>query len=220
MKQILIILASCGLSGNGEPPDGKWLEELTVPYRRFREAGYAVFISAPCANAQGGARILEAMKKNAPDGLDPGLEHLFLLEEVTHWHFDALYYPGKYVPECACVGGAGHIELLSRMFDAGKVIGAVSHGPASLLGCVRCDGQPLVFRHSVTGLSKAEEAELVGDPAAGFRLEDRLREAGALYISKGPWETCVVADGNLITGQNPNSAGNVAETMIRQLEHE
>lgn len=220
MKQILIVLATCGGVGPREVPAGIWLDELTIPYRLFREAGYAVFAAAPCAAAPGGRRILEAMKTKAPEmfhgGHDPGLEHLFLLEEVAHWHFDALYYAGDHAPDPAAAKRSGSTGLLCGMFDAGNVIGAVSYGPAALLGGVRCDGQPLVFRRSVTGLSNAEE-RAAGD-AAPLRLEDRLREAGANYLSKEPWVPHTVVDGNLVTGQNPASAGEVAAAMVRQLE--
>ena len=103
MKQILIVLAPGGAAGDGEIPSGKWLDELTIPYHRFREAGYSVFAAAPGFAARSGARILEAMRANAPDlfrgGCDPGLAHLFRLEEVAHWHFDALYYAGDHAPE-------------------------------------------------------------------------------------------------------------------------
>lgn len=222
MKQILIILASCGAAGGRKVPAGIWLEELTVPYRLFREAGYAVFAAAPCSSAVGGTRILEAMKKGAPGmfhgGHDPGLEHLFLVEEVAHWHFDALYFAGDHAPDPAAVKRSGEVRLLGGMFDAGNVIGAVSYGPAALLGCVRCDGQPLVFRRNVTGLSNAEEC-VVGEAAPLLRLEDRLREAGANYLCKEPWVPHVVVDGNLVTGQNPGSAGEVAAAMIRQMEN-
>ena len=48
-----------------------------------------------------------------------------------------------------------------------------------------------------------------------FMLEERLKELGAVYCSGSSWRPHVVSDGNLITGQNPKSAGNVAEAMIR-----
>jgi len=223
MKQILIVLAPGGAAGDGEIPAGKWLDELTVPYHRFRRAGFSVFAAAPGFAARSGARILEAMRVNAPDlfrgGCDPGLAHLFRLEEVANWHFDALYYAGDHAPEHTAGAPSCSAGLLAEMFDAGKVIGAVSHGPSALLECVRCDGQPLVFRRNVTGLSNAEENEAAAEAKVRLRLEDRLRDAGANYLCKGVWVPHVVVDGNLVTGQNPASAGEVADAMVRQLEN-
>ena len=50
-----------------------------------------------------------------------------------------------------------------------------------------------------------------------FLLEDALQQAGGKYISKPNWQTNVVVDEQLITGQNPASAQAVAEAVIRIL---
>jgi putative intracellular protease/amidase len=50
-----------------------------------------------------------------------------------------------------------------------------------------------------------------------FLLEDRLKELGGLY-EKGPdWQPYAVRDGNLITGQNPQSSELVARRVLEAL---
>ncbi|MBS1368489.1 MAG: type 1 glutamine amidotransferase domain-containing protein [Lentisphaeria bacterium] len=215
MKQILIVLASYDGAGRKKAPDGEWQEEFTVPYSMFCQAGYSVFVAAP----RGDGRLADFERLKTTAGIDPALERLFLLKELLGWKFDALFYPGTHAPILKLADDPENAELLGRMFDSGRVIGAVSHGPAALLGGIRCDGHPLVFRRGVTGLSNAEE-ETVAGGREQLRLEDRLREAGAHYSSRKPWHSHVVIDGNLVTGQNPDSAAAVAEAMIRMLEHE
>jgi putative intracellular protease/amidase len=55
------------------------------------------------------------------------------------------------------------------------------------------------------------------DGIVPFLLEDRLKELGAYFCAGTSWRSHVVVDGNLITGQNPRSAGSVAESLIREI---
>jgi hypothetical protein len=48
-------------------------------------------------------------------------------------------------------------------------------------------------------------------------LEDRLRERGGLFRAGPPWQSHVVADGNLITGQNPASSRAATERTLDAL---
>lgn len=50
-----------------------------------------------------------------------------------------------------------------------------------------------------------------------FLLEDELKRSGGVYSKKGDWEAYAVADGKLITGQNPQSSEKVAELVIQAL---
>jgi putative intracellular protease/amidase len=51
-----------------------------------------------------------------------------------------------------------------------------------------------------------------------FELETALTKQGAIFHKVGPWQAYSIADGNLVTGQNPASAKGVAEKMIKLLE--
>ncbi|MBL4593536.1 MAG: hypothetical protein JKX68_06950, partial [Flavobacteriales bacterium] len=48
-------------------------------------------------------------------------------------------------------------------------------------------------------------------------LDEELIKQGAIFSHTKPFESYVVNDGNLITGQNPASASNVALKMINLL---
>ena len=53
------------------------------------------------------------------------------------------------------------------------------------------------------------------DKTVSFLLEDRLRSLGAIY-EKGPdFQEHAVRDGRLVTGQNPQSSGKVAELTLQ-----
>jgi putative intracellular protease/amidase len=49
-------------------------------------------------------------------------------------------------------------------------------------------------------------------------LEDKLKELGANYTSKGNWESYTQEDGLLITGQNPASSEGVAKLLLKTLK--
>ena len=54
--------------------------------------------------------------------------------------------------------------------------------------------------------------------AVPFRLQDDLKERGGKYtLADRPFDTYVVEDGRLITGQNPGSAKAVADAVVKQL---
>ena len=48
-------------------------------------------------------------------------------------------------------------------------------------------------------------------------VESALRERGAVIDSAAPWSDHVVIDGNLITGQNPQSSASVARRVLEAL---
>ena len=51
-----------------------------------------------------------------------------------------------------------------------------------------------------------------------FLLEDALKASGGVYSKKADWEAYAVADGKLITGQNPQSSEKVAELVLQALQ--
>lgn len=50
-----------------------------------------------------------------------------------------------------------------------------------------------------------------------WQLEDKLKELGAHYSKGDDWSAYTVTDGNLVTGQNPQSSEAVAEAVLKAL---
>jgi putative intracellular protease/amidase len=101
-------------------------------------------------------------------------------------------------------------KALTEMYAAGKVVAAVCHGPVGFEGAYKPDGEPLVKGMKVTGFSNAEETQvglLEKIKAAGHHTpEDALTALGGIYSAGAPWKAYAVADGKLVTGQNPQSS--------------
>ena len=79
------------------------------------------------------------------------------------------------------------------------------------------EGRPLVAGRRVTGYTNAEETRDATDKYLSFLLETEFVALGAKFIAARPSSTNVVVDGQLITGQNPESAGAVGEAICEAL---
>ena len=126
------------------------------------------------------------------------------------------------------VGGHGPMQdlavdpsigpLVAEMLDdPNKIVCAVCHGLAGFLSAHRADGTWLFKDRSLTGFSNEEETQATFAGNAPWLLEDRLRLAGARYDAAPAWTPHVVTDGNLITGQQWQSAESVANVVLEKL---
>jgi putative intracellular protease/amidase len=102
------------------------------------------------------------------------------------------------------------------------MVSAVCHGSAALLKATLANGDLLLKGHRVTGFSNQEEIDVDRQKDMPFHLETALNVASNGFYEKAPaaWGTkaIVTANGKLLTGQNPASAGPLAEEILRVLQ--
>jgi putative intracellular protease/amidase len=70
---------------------------------------------------------------------------------------------------------------------------------------------------TVTGFTNGEEEEVGLTKVVPFLVEDELMSLGATFSKVKNWGVHTVADGQLITGQNPASSGPAAKLLIDTL---
>jgi putative intracellular protease/amidase len=222
-KRVLIILTSHGELGDTGKPTGFHWEEMTTPYWRLRDAGYAVGFASP----QGGEPPADP-KSAAEDGRPESVQRFMddaeamqalkssrKVAEVNSADYAAIYLPGGHgtmwdLAQTNAVGG-----LVARSYEEGAVIGAICHGPAGLVGATLSSGKPLVQGKRVNSFTDAEERKVGLDEVVPYLLESRLRSLGAEFEgNEEPFGPHVVRDGRLVTGQNPASAEKLAEELI------
>ena len=109
-------------------------------------------------------------------------------------------------------------RLVGSMYDQGRIVAAVCHGPAGLVSAKRADGRPVVDGRKVSGFTNSEEDGVGLSGVVPFLLEDRLKELGGRFERGPDWQPYGVRDGNLITGQNPQSSELVARLVLGALE--
>ena len=127
--------------------------------------------------------------------------------------YAAIYFPGGHgtmwdFPDSAAVQAA-----VLRMYERGKVVAAVCHGPAALVNVRLSDGRYLVDGKTVAAFTDEEERAVEKDDVMPFALSSILEKRGATLKSSGNFEAAVAVDDNLVTGQNPASAEGVGEAI-------
>jgi putative intracellular protease/amidase len=142
----------------------------------------------------------------------------FAIEEVDADSFDAIYLPGGHGAMWDMPESARLATVVGSMFDAGKIVSGVCHGPAGLVSAKRRDGRPLVDDKGLNSFTNTEEKAVGLERVVPFLLETRLRELGGLFQAGPDWRPFAMRDGNLITGQNPMSATILARRLIEALE--
>lgn len=141
-----------------------------------------------------------------------------ILGDIDYKAYDAVVLPGGHGPMFDLAHDQILANLLQNFAKNNKVIGAVCHGPAGLVSARLPDGRSIIAGRRVTGFTNAEEKLVQLDAVVPFLLEDRLKELGADFLHKEPWNEFVVVDENIITGQNPQSSLSFAKAVIAALE--
>ena len=109
---------------------------------------------------------------------------------------------------------ADSISLIEALYIAGKPVAAVCHAPA-VLNRVKINGRPIVKGKRVTGFSNTEEEAVHLTKIVPFLVEDELKRLGGQYEKVNNWQSFVIVDGHLITGQNPASSRAAAQELIK-----
>ena len=152
-----------------------------------------------------------------------GFQHPVALSSLTGadlGEFDAVFTPGGHGPMVDLAGNADAGRLLAVLQRKQAPIAALCHGPAVLLSAPeRADGLWLFDGYRMTSFTDEEEDQTEpGLLGMAWYLDTALKNAGAVF-DDGPsaWVSHVVADRNLITGQNPGSTEATADAVIKKL---
>ncbi len=103
-------------------------------------------------------------------------------------------------------------DLILEFYKHNRIVSAVCHGPAAL---THPKLKEFLKGAEVTGFSNSEEEAAGKTKDVPFLLEDRLQEMSGGYKKGKDWGEFVVISkgGLLLTGQNPASAGKLAEKV-------
>ena len=221
-KKILFIVSSAASIGPKNRKTGNFLPEVSHPYSAFVEQGYYVDF----ASVRGGSAPLDGT-----DLLDDPLNKSFMegegaksfaatqeIASVDTKSYDAIFIPGGLGPMVDMPDNKIVQDAIVDTYERDAVVGAVCHGPVSLLNVNLSDGSALIDGKTIASFTNEEEEGYAKEDVP-FLLESALKEKGAKFISVAPWQPNSIADGKLVTGQNPASAIGVAEKMIGILEN-
>ncbi|AAZ19201.1 ThiJ/PfpI family protein [Psychrobacter arcticus 273-4] len=222
---ILMVLTSHDKLGDTGKKTGFWLEEFAAPYYAFLDAGVNITLASPA----GGQPPLDP-SSDTPDAQtkdtkrfkedSEAQEHLATTKKLADMKaedFDSVFYPGGHGPMWDLAVDKNSIELIETFIKQDKPVAFVCHSPAALKN-VKIDGEYLVKGKTVTGFSNTEEEAVQLTDVVPFLLEDVLKANGGNYEKGTDWESFVVEDGLLITGQNPASSEEAAKRLIAKIQ--
>lgn len=213
-KKILMIVTSHATLGNTGKPTGLYLPELVDPYEVFITAGFDVNVASPLGGEAPVApeSVSEEIKKYLPL-----VKSTIPLAQINPQDYDAYLTVGGHGTMWDLPGNAELQRILPPAYAREKIVAAVCHGPAALIGLKNNNGQPMIQNKRVTGFTNDEEAAAGLSAVMPFLLETELKNNGGMFVHANNWAVNVVVDGTLVTGQNPASAKGVAEQMVSLL---
>lgn len=228
MFKILIVLTSHAQLGDTGHTTGFWLEELAAPYYVFKDAGAELTLASPCGGqppldpkSDDPSAQTEATRRfKADSAANAELAATAKLDALSAEDFDAVFYPGGHGPLWDLVDNQASIRLIEEFWAGNKVVSAVCHAPIALVNAKDKNGQYIVKGREVTGFSNSEEEAVGLTEIVPHLVEDTMIARGAKYSKAVDWQPYARQDGNLITGQNPNSSEAVAKLVLARLEQQ
>ena len=222
-NRVLFVLTGHNRLGAADDADarltGFHLAEAAQPWQVLTRAGVEVDIATP----DGGEAPVDPASFDAADTVnaaflgdtrvDEAIRKAPALSEMDLSRYDAIYFPGGHGTMWDLPHSEAVIDAIRTMWESGKMVAAVCHGPAALVNVRLADGSWLVDGKRVSVFTDEEERAVEKDDVVPFMLEKTLAQRGATIAGAPVFESSVSVDGQLITGQNPASARGVGEAM-------
>jgi len=218
-KKILMVVTSSERIISTNQLTGVWLEEFALPYLQFQTNGYEVTVASP----KGGKTPIDPRSEPPEERAQEwaqaraALNNTLNLDTVKAADYAAIFMPGGHGTMFDLPGNPSLQQLLRDFAEQDKILAAVCHGPAGLVGATLSDGRPIVAGKTITAFTDSEERAAGMDKDMPFLLETSLTELGANFVRQPDWTSHVERDGKLITGQNPQSSARVAQAVIEAL---
>jgi protease I len=153
--------------------------EFIYPYYRLLEAGVSVDVVGAKKTAYKGKHGTMAIAAETVHGLGSG-------------GYDGVFIPGGYAPD-RLRREPEMVRFVKELFDAGKLLCAVCHGPSLLISA----------------------GVLKGRRATGFHsIKDDIDNAGAVYTGKA-----VEQDGSIITARDPDALPEMMKLFLSLLDN-
>ena len=221
-QKVLLVLTSHDTLGNTQKETGFYLPEVTHPEAVFDRAGLEVDYVSP----QGGKAPMSGIDLEDPinkaflENTDKvtKIENTLHPSQVNPSEYDAIFYAGGHGTMWDFPDNPELAEITTAIYDRGGIVGAVCHGPASLVNLQFSNGNYLVAGKKISCFTNEEEAAVGLTDVVPFLLESKLLDRGAIVEKAANFQKKVVTSDRLVTGQNPASALGVGEAMVKLLK--
>ncbi len=222
MKKVLFVLTSHNKKGNTGQPTGFYLPEAAHPWHVLHTDGFEIdFVSPqggkpPMDGADSADKISQQFLDNREVSLK--LNNTPTPEKIKATDYAAIFFVGGHGAMWDFAENNALADIASSIYESGGVVAAVCHGPAALVNLKLSNGEYLVKGKQVAAFTDEEERAVKLDKVVPFMLETTLRQRGALHQPAPNWQTNVIIDERLVTGQNPASAEGTGREISRLLQ--
>lgn len=221
-RRILHVVTNVAHYDDPAEPTGLWLSELTHAYDVFAGKGYEQRLVSP----KGGVSPLEPRALKWPLLDSPAkvwladkarmdlLASTARPDEIDPAQYDAIYFTGGHAVMWDFPESEGLQKITRTIYERGGIVSSVCHGYCGLLNTQLSDGSFLVANRKVTGFSWREEVLAGVAKKVPYNAEEEMKRRGARYEKALlPFVSYAIADGRLVTGQNPFSAKATAKLI-------
>ncbi|OCA79908.1 peptidase C56 [Chryseobacterium contaminans] len=225
-KKALIVVTSVEKYPDMERATGLWLGEAVHFYEKLEEKGYEIDFVSP----KGGYTPLDPIslqmfvqpvdwKYYADDTFRNKLGNTFTPSDINPKDYSVIYYAGGHGVVWDFPDNTELQEIARSIYEDGGIVSSVCHGAVGLFNIKLSNGELLIEGKTATGFSNSEEIAAELADHMPYLTEDVLKSRGAHYVKADQdFIPFAVADGNLVTGQNPQSGAAVAEKVLEILE--
>jgi putative intracellular protease/amidase len=222
--KVLIVLTSHNQLGTTGLPTGYYLPEVSHPAVQLERNGLQFDIASP----KGGLAPMDLSSRDLSDPVNKSfleradlvakIENTLRPEDINPKDYSAILYAGGHGTMWDFPENEGFAKIAAQIYENGGVVAAVCHGPAALINIKLSNGEYLVQGKKLTGFSNAEEEAAGLTNVMPFLLETALVARGGIYSKADLWQSHVVNNQRLVTGQNPASAVGVGEQIALLLK--
>lgn len=224
-KKILVVVTSIAKYPDLKRATGLWLGEAVHFVKKLQDEAYQVDYVSP----KGGYTAIDPHSLEQATALDwewyQNKEFMNRLgstlkpNQILINDYQVIYFTGGHGVMWDFPDNHELQTLTLKIYENQGIVSAVCHGVVALLNVKLPDGSLLIQGKQITGFSNGEEKLAQLDKQVPFLTEDQLINRGGVYkkASKA-WESFAIQEDRLITGQNPASAAQVAELVIKQLK--
>jgi len=220
-KKILFVVTSHDKKGDTGVPTGYYLGEVSHPWEVLHEAGYEIdFVSPKGGKAPiDGFNLDDATNKKFWENAEyrHKVEHTLTPAEIKSENYAAIFYAGGHGAMWDFADNEALADIAAKIYEQNGVVGAVCHGPAGLVNIKLSNDKYLVDGKKINAFTNEEEVAVGLEKVVPFALETQLIERGAKFEKSGLWQSHVVVDTHVVTGQNPQSAKAVGEAILKEL---
>jgi putative intracellular protease/amidase len=213
------VVTSHDKKGSTNEPTGYYLSEVSHPWDVLHNAGFEIDFVSP----QGGKAPVDGF--NLDDAINSKfwnnkdyrykVEHTFKPSEIKPGNYVAVFYAGGHGAMWDFADNPELAAIARQIYENNGVVSGVCHGPAGLVNIKLTNGKYLVDGKRINAFTNEEEIAVKMNKVVPFALETTLIERGAKFEKSGLWQSHVVTDNKVVTGQNPQSAKAVGEAILK-----